>query len=257
MLIDTHAHIADSRFDANDIVKNMTTDKLQNIICVGFDYDCTKASFALAQKHKQVYCSLGIHPNYSSDYKDEYLQEFLLLSQNEKVVAIGELGLDYHYDNTDKKQQLFVLEKQLELASQAALPVIVHMRDCDDDMQKVLFANRSKLKNGGVMHCYSASLESAKKYLHLGFYISFSGSITFKNAKRAPEIIKSIPLNKILVETDCPYLAPEPHRGQQNYPKFVVHTAQKIADILDLPLEKVAEFTTKNALKLFSKMRSV
>jgi len=255
MLIDTHAHILDPKFNTQEIIDNMANDGLSRIICVGYNYDNSVKNLELAKTDSRLFATLGIHPSYVDEYKKSQIDEFLKLAKHEKIVAIGEIGLDYHYDNYCIGTQQNVFIQQLELAHAANLPVVIHMRDADLDVQNILKQNKNKLTQGGVMHCYSGSLESAKIYMDLGFYISFSGCITFKNAKKYPDIIANLPLDRLLVETDCPYLAPDPHRGQLNYPSYVRYTAQKIADIKGISLEQVAEATTKNALKIFTKMK--
>jgi len=255
MLIDTHTHITDPKLNATDIIKNMTADGLSNIICVGYNYKNSLDSLALSKTDSRLFSTVGLHPNYVDEFKKSYLDEFLKLSSDEKVVAIGEIGLDYHYEGYDKNLQQRVFVEQLEVASTAKLPVIIHMRDADEDTQKIIKQNKHKLQNGGVMHCYSGSLESARIYMDLGFYISFSGCITFKNAKKYPDIIKGLPLNKILVETDCPYLAPDPFRGQTNYPKYVRYVAEKIAEFKDLTFDEIVRATSDNAKRLFTKIK--
>jgi len=252
MLIDTHAHITDPKLNAKEIIANMSKDNLSNIICVGYNYKNSLDALALSKTDDRLFCSVGLHPNYVDEFNQEHFDDFLNLAKTDKkVVAIGECGLDYHYEGYDKSKQQDIFIKQIELANTAKLPLIVHMRDADLDTQNILLANKNKLQNGGIMHCFSGSLESAKIYLSLGFYISFSGCITFKNAKKYPDIIKNLPLDKILIETDCPYLAPDPFRGQLNHPALIIHTAQKLATILDIPFEEIAKITTTNAKTLF------
>ena len=254
-LIDTHAHITDPKLDAQEIIYNMDADGLSHLVLASYSYQNSIDNLLLAKADKRLFCTLGIHPSYVNEFADSHLEVFLGHSSDEKVIAIGEVGLDYHYEGFDAKLQQYAFVAQLELAHVANLPIVIHMRDADQDVQKILRQNKSKLTHGGVMHCYSGSLESAHTYMDLGFYISFSGSITFKNAKKYPEIIANLPLDKILTETDCPYLAPQEFRGQLNYPKYVRCVAQKIAEIKGISFDQVATATTKNALSIFKKMK--
>jgi len=255
MLIDTHSHITDKKFDYRQIIADMDKDNLSRIITVGYDYKNSLEGLEIAKNNENVYCSLGLHPSSANFFDDKLSQQHLELSNHPKVVAIGEIGLDYHYPDFDKAIHVKACVAQLEIAHRANLPVIIHMRDCDADMKNLLKANKSKLTKGGVMHCYSGSLESAYEYMDLGFYISFTGVITYKNAKKASEIIENIPPDKILIETDCPYLSPEPYRGQLNFPKNVVFVAKHIAEVLDKSLKEVAQITTDNAYRLFDKLK--
>ena len=170
-------------------------------------------------------------------------------------MAIGEIGMDYFYPETDRDKQIYWLEKQLDVVLKSGLPVCFHVRDAYEDMDKVLSRNADKLRNGVVMHCFSGSKETAQKYVDMGFYISFSGSVTFKNAKKFYDIVPVVPLDRILIETDCPYLTPHPHRGETNYPRFVRFQAEKIAEILGLSFEEVEKITTDNAYRIFTKMK--
>jgi len=233
----------------------MDKDNLSRMIVVGYDYKNSLQGLEIAKQNEKVYCSLGLHPSSAAIYNEKKSLEHLELSKHPKVIAIGEIGLDYHYPDFDKNQQAKACIGQLEIAHKANLPVIIHMRDCDLDMKNLLKANKHLLQKGGVMHCYSGSLESAYEYIDLGFYISFTGVITYKNAKKSLDIVKNIPLDKILIETDCPYLSPEPFRGQLNYPKNVVYVAKQIAEVLDISLDEVARITADNAYRLFDKLK--
>ena len=238
-LIDTHAHLCDEIYSgAKEIIANMQSDGLEKIITVAYDLPSAEFNRELSEKNENIYFAAGVHPN----------------NADEKCVAIGEIGLDYHYDSTNKENQRDALIKQLCVAEAAELPVAFHIRDAYDDAYKIIYENRAKIKKSAVMHCFSGSAETAKQYLDMGFYISFSGSVTFKNAKKFPEIIRGIPLDRILVETDAPYLTPDPHRGETNYPKFVHLTAKKIAEILGKDISEIARITTENAKRLFFKL---
>ena len=258
MLIDTHAHLCDEVYGgAEEIISSMESDALSRIITVAYDLPSSEFNRQLCKKHKNIYFAAGVHPN-NADEKSVSVDEckrLFELSKDPKCVAIGEIGLDYHYESTNKENQKEALEKQLCVAEEADLPVAFHVRDAYEDAYEIIKRHAPKLRKSAVMHCFSGSLETAKQYLDMGFYISFSGSVTFKNAKKFPEIIKNIPLDRILVETDSPYLTPHPYRGQTNYPRFVHLTAQRIAEILEKDEEEIAKATTENAYRLFTKMK--
>lgn len=256
MLIDTHAHLTDGEFGgAKDIIDNMKADGLERIISVGYDLESSEGSLKLSEQNQAVYCAVGYHPSEIGRMTDDGLEKLFALSKNEKCVAIGEIGLDYHYPDTNKPVQHDGLDKMFELAENSGLPVIFHIREADGDMLKKVKDNIGKFKAGGVVHCFSGSKETALEYIKLGFYVSFTGVISFRNAEKFPEIIKALPRDRILIETDCPYLAPPPHRGEINYPKYVKYQAERIADILGEKVGEVERFTTENAYRLFAKMK--
>lgn len=258
MLIDTHAHLTDERYNgADDIISSMKECNLEKIICVGYDLKSSKDGLELARKNKDIYAAVGVHPSEANDFGADYdlSDELILLAKDPKTVAIGEIGLDYHYDDADKINQDKLLNHQLDIVEKSGLPVIIHLRDAYEDMLKIIKANRHKLRAGGVMHCFSGSKETAMQYVDMGFYISFSGTITFKNSVKAPEIIKAVPKDRLLIETDCPYLAPHPFRGQLNEPKYVLYQALKVAEVLGISIEEAEELTRKNAYSLFTKMQ--
>ncbi len=255
MLIDTHAHLTDEIYGgAKEIISSMKSDGLEKIITVAYDLDSARSCVRLAEANENIYCAVGVHPDNSQSLDSDPREELYRLSRSSKCVAIGEIGLDYHYESTQREKQHFWLERQLELVEQADLPVCFHVRDAYEDFYKIIKSNLSKIRKGAVVHCFSGSLETALQYIDLGFYISFTGSITFKNARKFPDIIRALPMDKILIETDCPYLAPTPHRGETNYPRFVAYQAQKIAEIREMDLMEVERITTKNAYDIFTKM---
>lgn len=256
MLIDTHAHLTDEEFGgAREIIDNMKADGLERIISVGYDLESSVGGMKLSEQNEAVYCAVGYHPSEIGGMTDDGLQKLYELSRHEKCVAIGEIGLDYHYPDTNKPVQHDGLEKMFELVESSRLPVAFHIREADSDMLKKFKDNINKFKASGVVHCFSGSKETALEYIKLGFYISFTGVISFRNAEKFPEIIKSLPKDRILIETDCPYLAPPPHRGEINYPKYVKYQAERIAQILGTDIGEVERFTTDNAYRLFGKMK--
>lgn len=253
MLIDTHAHLTDEVYGgAKEIIRDMDKDNLSRIIAVSYNEQTSIQSKEIATNNENVFFAVGVHPSEVKGGED--FNRLLELSRDKKAVAIGEIGLDYHYDNTDKQLQKAGLLAQLDLVKAANLPVIFHVRDADGDMLEIVKANLDKMPERGVLHCFSGSRETAEQYVKMGFYISFSGAITFKNSVHAAQVISAVPKNRILVETDCPYLAPVPYRGKTNYPKFVSLTATKVAEVLDVDVSEVERFTTQNAFNLFKKM---
>lgn len=256
MLIDTHAHLTDERYaGAEAIIAAMADDGLERIVTVGYDLPSSRAAAALAAAHPAVYFAAGVHPNDTGRLCDGDLDELLALTRDPKCVAIGEIGLDYHYPDTDKATQLRWLEAQLELAAETKLPVVFHIRDAYGDFDAVMRRKIGCLTGGAVLHCFSGSKEFALHYVDNGFYVSFSGSITFKNAVRLAEVVPAIPADRLLVETDCPYLTPEPHRGKHNYPAYVRYTAEKAAALRGEPFGTLAQNTTANAYRFYYKMR--
>ena len=257
-LIDTHAHLCDEIYGgAEDIIGGMAADGLSRIITVAYDLPSSEFNRELSAKHEKIYFAAGVHPNNADEkgVSDAECERILQLTKDEKCVAVGEIGLDYHYESTNKANQKDALQKQLIVAEKAELPVAFHVRDAYEDAYEIIKEHAAKLKKSAVMHCFSGSLETARQYLDMGFYISFSGSVTFKNAKKFPEIVRNIPLDRLLVETDSPYLTPDPYRGTTNYPKFVRLTARKIAEILGKDEDEIARVTTENAKRLFFKMK--
>ena len=257
MLIDTHCHLTDARYDGGrEIIDSMESDGLEKIITVAYDIPSSYECADLADKNANVYATAGIHPSDACRMDKNYdpIDELRALLKREKVVALGEIGLDYHWGD-DKDVQKYWLRRQLELLGEISLPVSFHVRDSYEDMLAIVKENKSNIKNSGVMHCFSGSYETAKIYVDMGFYISFAGPITFKNNNKADYIIKNIPIERILIETDSPYLTPVPFRGQLNRPAFVRYQAQKIADVLEKDVQEIIDITTNNAYTLFTKMK--
>ncbi len=253
MLFDSHAHLNFKAFN-NDylkIIKNCLDENLW-LINVGSKYDTSEKAVAIAKNYeKGVWAAIGLHPTHVGDEIFDYKNYLDLAKNSDKVVAIGETGLDF-YRTTDpklriKQKDLFL--NHLKLAQELNKPLILHCRDAYDDLLKLLEPWISNYKLRGVIHCFSGNVQQAKQFLEMGFFLGFTGVVTYSSDY--DKIIKDLPLEKILIETDCPYLAPIPHRGQRNEPLFVKYTAQKIAEIRGLPLEKVAEQTFKNTLQLF------
>ena len=248
-IFDTHAHYDDKAFDEDryELLDAMPKNNVKYIINQGTDVETSKFSISLAEKYDYVYAAVGIHPE--EIYKEESVGQIKKLTAHKKVVAIGEIGLDYHYDNTNKDAQLKYFIDQLHLANEENLPVVVHSRDAQKDTLDTL--KSIKINNNGVIHCFSGSLESAKEFLKLGFYLGFDGPITFKNAKSALEVLEYIPLDKILIETDAPYLTPTPFRGERNNSMYLTYVINKIAEIKKITSDEIADITMNNAKTLF------
>ncbi|RBP39892.1 TatD family hydrolase [Garciella nitratireducens] len=253
MYFDSHAHLEDSQFDKDrqELITKAKKEGVEWIVDPGSDLPSSKAAVTLAQNHDFIYAAVGIHPQEAWDITQDTYNALEQLTQNPKVVAIGEIGLDYHYqENPPREVQIEVFEQQIQMASRLKLPIIVHNREAHGDTFEILKKNFNQ-NSGGVMHSYSGSVEMAKKFIELGLYLSISGPVTFKNAKKNVEVVREIPLEYLLIETDSPYLTPVPFRGKKNHPSMVKYVAQKIADIKNISVEQVAKITKENAMKLF------
>lgn len=252
MLIDSHAHLDDSRFDKDreQLIKDLGNNNIELIINPGSDVATSVKAVSLAQKHENIYAAIGVHPHEVEDMEDETIELLRSLSKKEKVVAIGEIGLDYYYDNSPRELQKKWFREQIKLAKELDLPIIIHDRDAHQDTYDII----KELKDDslrGVLHCYSGGVELAREFIKLGFYISFAGPITFKNAKVSKLVAKEIPLEKMLIETDSPYLTPHPHRGKRNEPLYVRFVAGEIAQLKGISFDEVMNITNKNARELF------
>lgn len=255
MLIDTHAHLTDEKYLGlkDEIIANLQENKIEKVFCVAYNKQSIKDVFELSQKYPQIYAIIGIHPEEVDDFDSETIDLIKEYSQNEKVIGIGEIGLDYHFRSDNKEKQIEVFVKQIKLAHELKLPISIHNRDSIGDMLKVLKENVEFLEYGGVFHCFSESVEVYKEIKKLGLKIAFGGTLTFKNSVVAPQVCKIADLSDILIETDCPYLAPVPHRGELNEPKYTSLVAQKIGEIKGISYDSVVETTTQNALDVFKK----
>ena len=249
MLFDTHAHFEDKRFneDRDTLLSSMPQNNVSLIMNVGDDMKSSYASAVLAEKYDFIYAAVGVHPHYAKNIKNGDLEKLASLLERPKVKALGEIGLDYHYDLSPRDIQKQKFIEQMELAVSLNKPVIIHDREAHQDCFDII----KKFKAKGVFHCYAGSLEMAKELIKIGYYLSFTGVITFKNAVKAHEIIKYIPEDRLMIETDCPYLAPEPFRGQRNHSGYVYRVAEVIAQIKGWSFEKTAEITNNNGKTFF------
>ncbi len=291
-LFDAHGHLTDEQYSADlqQVIENARQAGICGIVSAAYDLTSSKLAIALASTNKDIYATVGVHPENVAELEDWFkngkgdfsefvknaqkslensLKTLKKLAKSQKVVAIGEIGLDYHFLDylgqikherageslTDfekeeiKNLQQIAFEKQILLAEELELPIVVHSRDAMGDTLKIL--QKYRLQKESLLHCYSGSIESAKILMQLGFSFSFGGVVTFKNAHNVQEVVKELPLERILLETDCPYMSPEPFRGKRNEPKNVVYVADKISKIKNIPIEQVALVTTQNSMRLF------
>jgi TatD DNase family protein len=253
MLIDSHVHLNNPKYkgEADAIIAGFERDGLIAAINVGFDRASSEETLALADKHQRIYASVGVHPHDAKTATVRDYDFFSTAAKEPKVVAIGEAGLDYYYELSDRATQKRVFAEQLELAHALDLPVIIHLRDAYGDAEKLLKDNKRYLARGGVLHCFGGSAEFLREMLKLNLYVSYGGAITFKNAASRLDALRATPLERLLVETDCPYLTPEPHRGKLNYPAYIVHVAKRAAEALGKSFEEVRAATVSNTKTLF------
>ncbi|GJM16854.1 MAG: hypothetical protein DHS20C13_21810 [Thermodesulfobacteriota bacterium] len=249
MLIDSHAHLV-SLENLDEVLKRAKDNKIEKIVSISSDIPSTEATISLAEKNDYIFATTGVHPHSADQTNDQVLKGLDHYAKHEKVVAIGETGLDYFYMNSDKEIQINSFTEHIRLGKKHNLPIIIHVREADEDMQKIL-KTEPAAETPGVIHCFTGNYETAVKYLDLGYYISFSGIVTFKRSEELREAAKNIPSDKILIETDSPYLAPVPHRGKPNEPSFVKHVAETVAEVRGVPFEELAEITKANTERLF------
>lgn len=250
-LIDVHAHLTDEIYqNLDEVVLRAKENDVNKIVCSSYNLSSAKLAVKIAKTYRNIFATVGIHPENIEDMESiDAIDCIEKLAKSKKVVAIGEIGLDYHFrtDNKDKQKEIFA--QQIQLANALSLPIVVHSRDAIGDTIDILKAN--KVKKESLLHCYSGSMESANILMKLGFSFSFGGVVTFNNAKNVVEVVRNLPLNRILLETDCPYMTPVPYRGKRNEPSFLKYVAQKIAEIKEISVEELAKITSENAKRLF------
>ena len=256
MIIDTHTHYNDEAFDLDrdEIIKNLYEQGIEKAVNIGTNLKTTLECIELAEKYGGIYASAGIHPSYAAEASAEVLDKIKKICENKKVLAIGEIGLDYHWEDSEKELQKEVFKKQLELAAEVSLPVVIHSRDAAQDTFDILKESKV-VKIGGVMHCYSYGVELAREYLKLGMFFGIGGVATFKNARKLKEVIEYLPIEAIVLETDCPYLAPEPFRGKRNSSLYLKYVAAAIADIKGVSMEYIIKQTNENAYALYKRLK--
>lgn len=254
MIFESHAHYDDKQFDPDreELLSSMKENGIETIINVGADFRGCKDTVELTRKYDFVYGAVGIHPSNIEDLNEDTFQWLREKAAMDKIVAIGEIGLDYYWDKEEEvqRQQRYWFEQQMELARETGLPVIIHSRDAAEDTMKLMKSIHAE-QIPGVIHCFSYSKEMAAEYVKMGYYIGIGGVVTFKNAKKLKEVAAEVPLERILLETDCPYLAPEPNRGSRNSSLNLPYVAAEIARIRGIEPETVIEVTRENARKLF------
>ena len=250
MFFDSHAHLDDARFqpDLDEVLARMKENRVTGMMNIGCDLPSSLRSVALAERFNWVWAAVGSHPDDADHVDGALVDRYRTLCQNPRVRAIGEIGLDYHYEDVPREIQKQAFRMQLALARELSMPVVVHEREAHGDAMEILDEFRDIR---GVFHCYSGSLEMAKELVRRGWYIGFTGVVTFKNARKAVEVAEWLPLSRTLIETDCPYMAPEPFRGRRCDPSMVPQTAAKIASIKGVSPEAVGEATYRNAVELF------
>lgn len=252
MIFDTHAHLDDNAYedDLKNVIQKIKDENIKYIVNPGCDFKTSKKAIMLSNEYDFIYSAVGYHPNDVLNADIKILDKIKNLAEtNDKVVAIGEIGLDYHYDGYDKNKQYEFFIAQIELARDLNLPIIIHSRDASEDTYNILKEHKKTVKS--VLHCYSQSKEMAKKYLDLGCYMSFGGSITFKNAKGLLDVVKYIPLDRIFLETDSPYLTPQPFRGKRNSPIYVKLVAKKLSELKNISINEIYSQTFSNATNFF------
>lgn len=250
MLFDTHAHLNDEAFhaDREELIASLPQKKITPVMNPGCNLEDSKKGIALAEKYDFVYCAVGSHPDSADEVNESVIEEYRDLCRHPKVKAIGEIGLDYHYEDIPRELQKKAFIMQMELAKETGLPVIVHERDAHEDGLAIV---KSFPTVQGVFHCFSGSAELARQLVDLGWYIGFTGVLTFKNARRAIEAAATIPLERIVLETDCPYMAPEPYRGRRNDPTYLYRMAEKLGEIRGISAEEAAAITAQNGKRLY------
>jgi len=251
MFIDSHAHIQLDKFDADRgvVLQRAQEAGVHAILVIGFDLETSRGAIALAEKHDQIYATVGMHPHDAKDLDDEAVRIFRDLAAHPKVVALGEMGLDYYRDLSPRPIQKAAFERQLDLAEELDLPIVIHNREAYHDILPILQARRSRVR--GVMHCFSGDVEIMRQSLAIGFHIGIGGPVTYRKSGALQEVARKVPSDSLLVETDCPWLAPQFRRGKRNEPAYVRATAERIAELRGISLEEIGEVTTRNFEVLF------
>ncbi|TMN22315.1 TatD family hydrolase [Lentibacillus cibarius] len=252
MLVDTHVHLNVEQFaeDRDETIQRAFSAGVEYMVVVGFDRETIPLALELAEQYETIYAAVGWHPVDAIDMRDEDLDWIEELTQHPKVVAIGEMGLDYHWDKSPKDVQKEVFRKQIALAKKVNMPIVIHNREATEDIIDVLHEENAK-DVGGIMHCYNDDAKYVPTFLDMNFYISLGGPVTFKNATLPKDVAVEVPLNRLLVETDAPFLAPHPNRGKRNEPAYVKLVAEKIAELRGMSFDELSSMTTENAFTFF------
>lgn len=252
MLFDTHVHLNARQFeeDREEVIKRAFDAGVTHMVVVGFDRETIPLAVEIAEQYDTIYAAVGWHPVDAIDMTEDDLNWIEELSAHPKVVAIGEMGLDYHWDKSPKDVQKEVFRKQIRLAKKVNMPIIIHNREATEDIIAILQEENAK-EIGGIMHCYNDTVDFVQACLDMNFYISLGGPVTFKNATDPKEVAAEVPLNRLLIETDAPFLAPHPNRGKRNEPSYVTLVAEKIAELRQISVEELSNITTENARRFF------
>ncbi len=255
-LIDTHAHLNDQKFgsDVDDVIASANAAGVDRIIVCGYDLESSRTAVEQSQRFDCVYATVGVHPHDAKNYSPEIEYAIEELSRAPKVLAIGEIGLDYHYDFSPRNEQAIVFEAQLKLAAKLNLPIVIHSRESNDDVMQILKDHAENIV-GCVFHCFAGDVEFAQTVLDMGFYIGIDGPVTYKASEKLRSVIKMCPLDRLLVETDCPYLSPNPHRGKRNEPSYLRYIAEEAARVKGISFEEFAKASSDNAIRFFLQKR--
>ena len=252
-MIDSHVHLDDEAFeeDREEVIKSLSENGIELVINNSSDLPSSERSVKLSNKYENIYAAIGVHPHEASSYNDEVENRLIELSKNKKVVAIGEIGLDYYYDNSPRDVQKEVFKRQIELAAKLKKNIVIHSRDAAKDTFDILKEAHEKYDFTALIHCFSQSVDMMKEYLKMGDYLALGGAVTFKNAKTPKEVAKAVDLDRLLLETDCPYMTPVPYRGKRNEPKFVKFSCQYIADLRQMDAGELEKITAINTKRFF------
>lgn len=252
-MIDSHVHLDDEAFDEDrdELIKNLNENGIEIVVNNSSDLSSSENSVKLANKYENIYASIGVHPHEAESYSDDVEKKLIELSKNKKVVAIGEIGLDYYYDNSPRDIQREVFKKQIALAAKLKKNIVIHSRDASEETFEILKEAHEKYEFVALIHCFSQSVEMMEKYLKMGDYIALGGAVTFKNSKTPKEVAKKVDLERLLLETDCPYMTPVPYRGKRNEPKYVKFTCNYIADLRQIESSELEKITAANTKRFF------
>ncbi|MDU1043578.1 MULTISPECIES: TatD family hydrolase [Peptoniphilus] len=252
-MIDSHVHLDDEAFDEDrdELIKNLNENGIEIVVNNSSDLSSSENSVKLANKYENIYASIGVHPHEAESYNDDVEKKLIELSKNKKVVAIGEIGLDYYYDNSPRDIQREVFKKQIALAAKLKKNIVIHSRDASEETFEILKEAHEKYEFVALIHCFSQSVEMMEKYLKMGDYIALGGAVTFKNSKTPKEVAKKVDLERLLLETDCPYMTPVPYRGKRNEPKYVKFTCNYIADLRQIESSELEKITAANTKRFF------
>ena len=260
MIIDSHCHLLASRYDmpVNEVIENCFSENISLLLNIATKESEFNEILDISRKYKRIYNSVGIHPHETENLDPGIFDSISnVILENNKTIAVGETGLDFYYNHSNKKSQIYSFEKHIEKALEHNLPIIVHSRDAEKDTKEILYSYKNKSDITGVIHCFTGSEKFAREMIDIGFYISFSGIITFKNSSNLREIVSIVDKNRILVETDSPFLAPVPNRGKTNMPSFIIHTIKQISAILNISEAEVEKITSNNFFNLFKNVKAL